>query len=1273
MAMSGEHHLDADQLAALAAGRLSEADLADVEVHLAACPACCAAAAALPEDPLPRDLRQAWSAYRKNAPDAPATPLKQAAAESAPDRTVPMRLGGYRLVREVGRGGMGVVYEAVEEALGRHVALKMLPAHAQQDPRYLLRFQREARAAGRLLHRNIVPVYGVGEHEGINYYVMQFIAGKGLDCVLAELRRTPREATAPGWMGPDAGRAYFTQIARVGMQVAEALAYAHGQGVLHRDVKPSNLLLDGQGSVWVSDFGLAKASDGEDNLTHSGDLIGTLRYMAPERFRGHSDARSDIYALGLTLYELLTLRPAFGEGDQGKLVHQVLHDEPPRARAVNPAVPQDLDTIVTRAIAREPERRYPSAAALADDLQRWLEDRPIRARPASRLEHAWRWARRNRTLAGLLAAVVGILLAGTSLVTWKWRDEARAHAEADRAQAVSDQFASAALAEKTHAEESRREAERLTASTALDLAISLGENGQVDRGLVLLARGLELAVRSGNAELEQAFRRNLTAWRAADFRKRGRFFVNDWITDLAYSPDGRRFAVASRGKFVQVGDTATGQPLGQPLAHDAPVSTLAFSPDGKQLLTGTGDSPLKGEARLWDLATGKPLGPPLVRDGYVSRVAFRPDGRSLLIVAKAQARLWRSDRKSDPVLLPHRPGVSSAGYSPDGRFVVTAGPDGTVRLWDAADGKPVSQVLRHDTRGIQFPDQVCLVRAVAFSPDSKLLVTGSFVTDLSHHRYLGGEARLWRVPDGEPVGVPLPSLGPVMAAAFSPDSRRLLTSHLVVNPPKADPKSGWAQLWDVATGRAVGAPLRTTGPMWSVAFSPDGRGILTGSETGLSQFWIAATGLPLGPAFWGTANARSVAFAPDGQTALVGHTHDQSEVELWEAPRASATDFTARHDQAITTLAVSPDSQLLLTGSDDQTARLWNASTGTFRGPAWRHPRPVTSVAFSPDGRLALTGSADGTAQLWDVATGQAHGPRWQHTGRVAQVTFSRDGRLAVTAAWDGTVRFWDVATGRPHSPLLREKNAVAALAIRPDGRLVLTGSNEHGPLLWEVAGGQSRRLGPDSWAQVGYVAFSPDGRWCLAGSLDGTTRLWDTTTGVADGPVLRHGSAVRSACFSPDGTRVLTTSNDRTAVLWDPATGQSLTPPLQHPDKVLLGTFSPDGSLLATVCDDRAVRLWDVRTGRRIGPALHHPAEVTAVIFRPDGSQLICAGADGMLRLWDVPAPTRGEPRWLREAAEGLTGIALDDRGVMQALDEGVMAQRRRELQRRGDPFQAQ
>lgn len=417
------------------------------------------------------------------------------------------RLGDFRIVREIGRGGMGVVYEAEQESLGRRVAVKVLPP--LRDPKRVHRFEREARTAARLHHTNIVPIFGVGEHEGWHYYVMQFIRGVGLDVVLRALRHAaPREdgesagltpedavvmlrtgrfgavpATGSGSAATASGSApshtsqsgsasapasspshsaqdlaaprigdaaplrdpgpprhprdpYWRSVARLGRQVAQALAYAHGQGILHRDVKPANLLLDAQGGVWVTDFGLAKAV-GHDGLTRSGDLVGTLQYMAPEQLQGRYDARTDVYGLGLTLYELMTLRPAFVDEDRGGLLKKIEKGDPTPPSQLGTGVPRDLETIVLKAVQHDPRHRYANAQDFADDLQRFLEDRPIQARRATSAEQFVRWCRRNRAVASLggiaLLAVVGAAVTGwTGYVSTKGAlSEARR--QADRA------------------------------------------------------------------------------------------------------------------------------------------------------------------------------------------------------------------------------------------------------------------------------------------------------------------------------------------------------------------------------------------------------------------------------------------------------------------------------------------------------------------------------------------------------------------------------------------------------------------------------------------------------------------------------------------------------------------------------------------------------------------------------------------------------------------------------------------------------------------------
>jgi serine/threonine protein kinase/tetratricopeptide (TPR) repeat protein len=493
----------------------------------------------------------------------------------------PSRLGEYRIVREIGRGGMGIVYEAEQESLGRRVALKVLPPAAVHDPQLVRRFQREARAAARLHHTCIVPVFGVGEENGTYYYVMQYIEGCSLESILAELRHNPVRAAAPAaalarcggspaanplsadlarslsegrfrvpaapespspgvparstypgfepppsLLPPDtvlpakvevrlpqaetptsrgsgSGKTltnphdcYAKRVAHLGMQVADALEYASGQGVLHRDIKPSNLLLDVWGSIWLTDFGLAKATGTED-LTGTGDLLGTIRYMAPERFHGRADVRSDVYSLGLTLYEMLALRPAFSGEGQVQLMQQITSTTPLRLCALVPGLPRDLVTIVHKAMARDSSDRYQTPGALADDLRCFLDERPIAARRLGVLERARRWCGRNpmtATLMAVLLLLVG-LLAGGGVRVERQRAllRARAHAAVERCLERLP-----GLRQESRWKEAR--ATLAQAASRLDDAGSDSLRQQVEQALA----DLELVVRLEEIRLERA-------------------------------------------------------------------------------------------------------------------------------------------------------------------------------------------------------------------------------------------------------------------------------------------------------------------------------------------------------------------------------------------------------------------------------------------------------------------------------------------------------------------------------------------------------------------------------------------------------------------------------------------------------------------------------------------------------------------------------------------------------------------------------------------------
>ncbi len=427
-------------------------------------------------------------------------------------------LGDFRIIREVGRGGMGIVYEAEQISLARRVALKVLPFAATMDPRRLQRFQNEARAAAGLHHANIVPVHFVGCERGLHYYAMQFIDGRTLAEFIAEQNgaspsqvatmdeAAAREAAGSAPTVPPAAQAtsaaprdaaYFRRAAEWGIQAAEALDCAHTLGVVHRDVKPANLLVDAAGRLWVTDFGLALVQS-DARMTMSGDLVGTLRYMSPEQAlakRVVIDHRTDVYSLGATLYELLALRPVLQGNDRQELLRQIAFEDPRPPRRVNRAIPAELEIIVLKALEKNPQDRYATAQELANDLRRWLEDRPIRARRPSWRQVARKWARRHKSVVGA-AAVVLLLAAVFGGSTGLWWVQKRAGAEGE---------ARAAVQEAVQLQQEEKWTEALSAvRRAEGVLAGVGADPDFRHQIEQLGKDLEMARRLEEAHLQQA-------------------------------------------------------------------------------------------------------------------------------------------------------------------------------------------------------------------------------------------------------------------------------------------------------------------------------------------------------------------------------------------------------------------------------------------------------------------------------------------------------------------------------------------------------------------------------------------------------------------------------------------------------------------------------------------------------------------------------------------------------------------------------------------------
>jgi WD40 repeat protein/serine/threonine protein kinase len=1201
------------------------------------------------------------------------------------------RLGDYRIIREVGRGGMGVVYEAEQVALGRHVALKVLPFQTASHPQRLNRFRREARSAARLHHTNIVPVFDIGEYHGVHYYAMQFIQGQGLDEVLREVRRMKKsnalpeiparncdrvtlsgngnesevlaramqtgqfqpappefeEATshdttpAEGQQRPDqrsdvADTAsstslalvsqtglsaqsdfhYYRSVARIGLQVAEALAYAHSQKVLHRDIKPSNLLLDRQGTVWVTDFGLAKEQG--DDFTRTGDVVGTLRYMAPERFKGQADARSDIYSLGITLYELSTLRPAFKESDHARLVRQITQEEPDRPRKINPRIPRDLETIMLKMIDHEPCRRYSSSAHLAEDLRCFLVDRPIRARRTSAPERLLRWCRRNPLVASLATALASLLImgiVGMIVIDFRLRDaaiqERRLREHADQAKKLAQLRADEALHRQV----------RLTVAQGVRL---MDEED--------LLASIPWFVEALRLDQSDSARARIHRMRLASLCRRLPRLVHVCFHDRAIgyaecSQDGTRLVTVGYEDTARLWDLKTGRTTAY-LKHEELVQHASFSPDGLRVVTASQDK----TARVWDAVSGQPLTPPLEHSDVVFYAAFSRDGRYVVTTSNDHtARVWDS-ASGRPVCGPlqHAHWVHHASFRPDGLRVVTASDDSTARIWDLTTGQPVGPPLKHLSQ----------LHSASFSPDGRRVVTAS-----NDHT-----ARIWDADTGELAVPPLIHRAQVRYAAFSPDGSLVVTAS----------EDQTAQVWNASTGQAIAPPLRHRGLIHRASFSPDGSYVLTASSDSTARVWDARSGDPVGPPLRHAADIYVASFTADGHSVLTAGQDRTARV--WDITAANEPDIRLQHDGPVSYACFSPQGTLVATSSWDKTARIWNATTGEPVTAPLEHSQPVNMTMFSADGKFVLTAcggaygtEADGSARVWNASTGEPVTPLLKHSLSVGYAAFSRDGARVITCSADHTARLWNARTGEPLTPELKHGHWVHHASFSPDGRSVLTASFDGTARLWDVNTG--KQIGPSldhGGASVYHASFSQDGCWVVTASSSfsegGAARIWEIATGKLVSVLSDHQTPyVSQAWFSPDRRLVLTVGANVTR-LWDVATGELRHPAFRHNLWTPSAMFSPDGLCMATASWDRTARVWDVTTGDPVTPPLHHGNEVYHVAFSPDGEQLLTASADKTAGLWHLTHTRNSEELVL--LAQLLSGHRIDVNGRLVPLD---------------------
>ena len=1076
---------------------------------------------------LAQDIRELFPALvqiehlKPAAGDLTGPDLDPSAPPPAPH---PERLGDYRILREIGRGGTGVVYEAEQESLGRHVALKVLPPNPLLNRTYLERFRREAKAAAKLHHTNIVPVFGVGEEDGVPFYAMQFIRGEGLDRVLHDLRRLRHPQGAPAGLVPSEGSLahslltgqlatpatqagtvegcpdvaapvpnaeppgssalsgrgsdaeYYRSVARIGLQIADALAYAHRQGVLHRDIKPSNLLLDAQGTVWITDFGLAKA-EGTEELTQTGDIVGTLRFMAPERFDGRSLPQSDVYSLSLTVYELLALRPAFDDTNKGRLIDKVLHDPPSPPRKIDPRIPRDLETVVLKGLAKDPAERYPTAEALAEDLRRFLADRPVKARRASSAERLWRWARRNPAVASLLGCVAGLLIAVAVVSTFSAVRMNAALVKTKEAEREARLREAEALVGQAHGiRYSRRVGQRFEALAALDKAAAIGRE---------LGQPPEWFDRLRNEAIGCLALPDLRTLREWDGFPPG---TQSWDCDDRH----RLYARIDRHGHISVRRLDTDVESAQ-LDGFPDAVWLRFSPDGRFLMCAEGQ-----QVRVWDLA-GSPPGLVVDEKSGALHHAFDRDSRRLILTridGSIQVYDLLSPHQAPQPLAKFGDGpVSQPTFDPHGdKLAVVASDYRTVHILDARSGKPLSAPWRPKAP----------IFSLAWHPAGKLL------------------------------------------AAACQDRR--------------------IRVWDTVRGQEAAALEGWRGDFINIAFTPEGEFVVSQGWEGKLRFWHWRTGQQVLSCSNVGSNFR---FGPDGRLIIgEGNRLKLVKVAGGREYRTLVQQSSPGKNVDYESGAVHPDGRLLAVAMNDA-ARLWDLETGDE--VACIGPNPVWGVAFTSD--ALLTNGPTGLF-LWPIRHDANPGSPWQigpprllNRGTTTGISCSSDGQLIAQPISNGAVVLHRDHPERP--TWLGPQQDVRGAFISPDGRLAATVTHLGGVKIWETEHRQLVKELPSARDP----AFSPDGKRLAVPATQGSCIL--TVGNWEEGPALPLGFMA----FSPDGNLLAVGTDTGVIHLLDPATGREkalLEDPHQDRGKP---QFTPDSTRLVVVSEDgRAIHVWDLK-----------------------------------------------------------------------------------------------